>query len=39
MILSKQMSGAKVFFDARNYFASQEKDIKNASLYYVGIGR
>ena len=37
--LARQMRGAKVFFDARNYFTLQQKALKEAGLNYVGIGR
>jgi UDPglucose 6-dehydrogenase len=37
--LSKKMRGAKIFFDARNYFIDKQKHIKSAGILYIGVGR
>jgi len=37
--IAKQMTGPKLFFDARNYFTFQQNNMKNVGIKHIGIGR
>ncbi len=37
--IAQRMRNAKIFFDARNYFISEENSMKNNGIEYIGVGR
>jgi len=37
--IAKLMARPKIFFDSRNYFAEERKDIEKTGIKYIGIGR